>query len=365
MPDKYAETPPSRQIHPDADTLAGDSVWQVTVGERAAALGSSRIGTCGAPPFWNELAMAQEGRKRMSRRPAQSLAMAVGISAMSLTFVACSASDPELDTSDRPTRVEYSGPSIGAPNWTPGEGNCPSAQEQAFSFFVISQEATRRESGNPDGFGGDLGGLSGADAICQRVAEFVSPCQSDKTWRAFLSTTEEDAIDRIGQGPWYDRLGRLFGNDIADILHERPLNADTAIRDDFPNEFGVPNSNPDGTGEIDNHQILTGSGEDGRLFQGNTAGTNAWGGAEQGCLDSAGWTQEGATCSGWTTSQAVGCPRVGHSWPGFSGPHWISLFNEGGCLPGGTLAQTGGNDGTRRVGSAGGYGAWYCFAVTP
>jgi len=33
------------------------------------------------------------------------------------------------------------------------------------------------------------------------------PGSGVKGWRAFLSTTTEDAIDRIGEGPWYDRVG--------------------------------------------------------------------------------------------------------------------------------------------------------------
>jgi hypothetical protein len=49
--------------------------------------------------------------------------------------------------------------------------------------------------------------------------------------------------------------------------------------------------------------------------------------------------------------------------------NWISYFNEGGCAPGGPLADDTnhpeGLDGTPRVGSAGGYGGWYCFAVMP
>ena len=49
--------------------------------------------------------------------------------------------------------------------------------------------------------------------------------------------------------------------------------ADPQIRDDCPNEYGIPNHDPDLTGEVDNHQILTGSGLDGRLYtQGDEEG---------------------------------------------------------------------------------------------
>jgi hypothetical protein len=58
-------------------------------------------------------------------------------------------------------------------------GTVPEAPK--FSFFVTSLEAMRRLSGSQDGFGGDLGGLEGADRICQQIAEGVGAGQ--KTWR--------------------------------------------------------------------------------------------------------------------------------------------------------------------------------------
>jgi hypothetical protein len=241
---------------------------------------------------------------------------------------------------------------------------CETEEETLFSFFLISYEAIRRESGSEQGFGGDLGGISGADAICTRVALTSSPCAGNKTWRAFLSTTSEDAIDRIGAGPWHDRLGRLLANDIQELLNDRPPNAHPAIIDDFPNEFGVPNRNPDGTGNVDNHQILTGSGTDGRLYMQEPSTRPGRPGGSTACQD-APWTPEKATCWDWTVSDPVGCPRVGHSWPRVgSGIHWISVWNEGGCAPGVVLDDIGGPNGDPTVGSAGGYGGFYCCALT-
>ena len=45
--------------------------------------------------------------------------------------------------------------------------------------------------------------------------------------------------------------------------------------------------------------------------------------------------------------------------------NWMSALDESGCAPGVNLIQTGGpgRDGT--VGSGGGYGGFYCFALTP
>lgn len=254
-------------------------------------------------------------------------------------------------------------------------GDCPSAEEEKFSFFLASKKVLQDLSGSVDGFGGDLGGISGADSICQQIAERSSSCQKNKVWHAFLSTSSVNAKDRIGSGPWYDRRGRLLAQNLSNLLTERPTGADPAIKDDFPNEDGVPNHAPDGV-QVDNHEILTGTGTDGNVYtqSASTGGTGfPMGGGMPGGSTSCGpnneetWTVEAATCWGWTSKEGKGCPRVGHSWPRQgSGVGWISVWNEGGCLPGGVDNEdvTAGLDGTRRVGSAGGYGGFYCFAVT-
>ena len=64
------------------------------------------------------------------------------------------------------------------------------------SFFVTSS--------NPKG--GNLGGLAGADAVCQSLAQAVGA--GGKTWRAYLSTSTVDAKSRIGNGPWHNFKGR-------------------------------------------------------------------------------------------------------------------------------------------------------------
>ncbi len=239
-----------------------------------------------------------------------------------------------------------------------------------FSSFIISYEALQREATdmglpNPElGLGGNLGGIEGADAICQRAAEYSTVCAANKTWHAFLSTSTVDAIDRVGTGPWYDRLGRKIADTVEDLLNERPNNIDPAIATDWPNEFGVPNHNPDNQGDVDNHEVLSGSGEDGRLYSQDGTGNY---GAPNGCNDFE-WTVAHATCNDWTSTEEEGCPRVGHSWytgNGGSGRHWISVWNEGGCARGVNLVQMGGIQmDNKTVGSAGGYGGYYCFAVT-
>jgi hypothetical protein len=222
-----------------------------------------------------------------------------------------------------------------------------------FSFFATSQAALRKLSNNQDGFGGDLRfgkatGLEGADEICRTIAETSMP-GNGKTWRAFLSVTKGpdgtavNAIDRVGEGPWYDRRGRLLTMNKAGLLKTRPEGADPIIADDLPNEDGVPNHDPDGTGEIDNHNFLTGSTTMGVLNGMNLSDT----------------------CQDWTSKESNGGkPRCGVTWPRVQFINWIYALNEGGCAPGATPpGADSGKPGT--VGALGGYGGFYCFALTP
>jgi hypothetical protein len=265
---------------------------------------------------------------------------------------------------------QASGGASGASSSGGGGGGTSTPSTEKFSFFVTSLKAMVELSGSKDGFGGDLrfgetgegAGLKGADKICKTIAEKSMP-GNNKTWRAFLSATKgEDgnpvhAIDRIGEGPWYDRAGRLVSQDKTSIANVRPEGADEAIVNDLPNEDGVPNHEPDvGQGEVDNHDILTGTNEEGMLFN----------------------SDAGYTCNDWTSSEESGEPHCGHSWPrmgGFGGPgggggfgeNWMSALNESGCAPGVWIVEAGppGANGTKSVGDGGGYGGIYCFALTP
>jgi hypothetical protein len=245
-----------------------------------------------------------------------------------------------------------------------GSGNLASQEILPhFSFFVTSRVALQRLSGSESGFGGDLrfgkiDGLSGADEICRQIAEQSLPGAGGKGWRAFLSVTKGasgkavHARDRIGAGPWYDRNGRLVAANLTDLIQRRPVGAHADIAQDLPNEDGVPNSMPMGT-QVDNHRVLTGTGADGLLYNYDPS----------------------STCRNWTSAVgADGRPRVGHAWPrpivgavpGGSAGHWISAINEAGCAPGGSLAFGGSSDPSNpTVGSGGGYGGIYCFALMP
>lgn len=226
-----------------------------------------------------------------------------------------------------------------------------------FSFFVTSINAMRMLSNSVNGFGGDLrfgetgagAGLRGADKICTTIAEMSMAGSGAKDWRAFLSITNGPvhARDRIGPGPWYDRMGRLVASDLGNLLGARPTDADAAIKSDLPNETGTPNHDPDGTGPVDNHDVLTGSDANGMVFGSS------------------------ATCGDWelaVTDNGLR-PRTGAGWvkvPGSPADNWISGVTESGCAAGVNLIETGPpNSADHYVGSGGGYGAIYCFARTP
>lgn len=263
--------------------------------------------------------------------------------------------------------------SSGRGNPSPGKGG----GLPKFSFFVTSLRAMRDLSRSQSGFGGDLRfgetgdnpGLRGADKICATIAEESMPGSGSKVWRAFLSTTKGGAgggpvhaKDRIGSGPWYDRVGRLVAMSQTDLMQYRPGKADSEIKDDLPNEDGIPNHDPDGDGPVDNHNTLTGTRTDGRLYSSDPA----------------------FTCNDWTSSKRSGSPRVGHSWlrggssvirslGGLSNADgsygdWKSYTNTGGCGAAVTLGESSGSEPVDRepvVGSRGGYGGIYCFALQP
>ena len=96
------------------------------------------------------------------------------------------------------------------------------AQQADMSFFVTSVGS---------GKGADLGGLEGADAHCQMLAEAAGA--GAKTWRAYLSTSGDGAVnarDRIGAGPWVNAKGVEIAANL-DELHgdANKINKETAL----------------------------------------------------------------------------------------------------------------------------------------
>ena len=197
------------------------------------------------------------------------------------------------------------------------------AQTAEMSFFVTSAGS---------GKGADLGGLEGADAICQRLAQAVGA--GGKTWRAYLSTqavggaAAVNARDRIGAGPWRNAKGAVIAGSVADLHGAAAgLTKQTAL-----NEKGEP---VNGRGDAPNqHDMLTGSQADGTAFG----------------------PADDRTCGNYTRSGAEGAVMLGHhdrsglddSPPAKS---WnTSHLSRGGCS----------QDALK---STGGAGLFYCFAV--
>ncbi len=80
------------------------------------------------------------------------------------------------------------------------------APPQPMSFFIASAGS---------GHGANLGGLAGADKLCQTLATAAG---STKTFHAYLSTQGPNAVnarDRIGNGPWYNAKGEKIANNLA------------------------------------------------------------------------------------------------------------------------------------------------------
>src|SRR6185369_15454573 len=96
------------------------------------------------------------------------------------------------------------------------------AQQAPTSFFVTSVGL---------GKGGDLGGLAGADAHCQSLAQAAGA--GSKTWHAYLSTQGASGVnakDRIGNGPWTNAKGVQVAANVADLHSDKnKINKETAL----------------------------------------------------------------------------------------------------------------------------------------
>ena len=129
------------------------------------------------------------------------------------------------------------------------------SQGATMSFFVTSVGS---------GKGADLGGLKGADAHCASLAEAVGV--TGKTWAAYLSTSDADARDRIGKGPWVNAKGDKIADDVASLHSDaNAITKETAL-----NEKGeVVNGRGD---KPNRHDMLTGSKPDGTKIADQTCG---------------------------------------------------------------------------------------------
>ena len=202
----------------------------------------------------------------------------------------------------------------------------PPAQQpqQPMSFFITSAGS---------GKGADLGGLAGADRVCQTLA--TSAGSTGKTWHAYLSAGAAsgqpavNARDRIGAGPWYNAKGARIAQNVAD-LHGDTLEA--ARRGSNLTKQSALTEKGDminGVGDTPNrHDMLTGSQLDGTAF---TDGADH-------------------TCGNWT-SGGGGTAQLGHSdRTGGGNTSWNSAHPSRGCSQ-------------ENLVSTGGAGLFYCFAI--
>ena len=208
-------------------------------------------------------------------------------------------------------------------------GIAPVAAQQADMTFFIT-------SAGP-GKGADLGGLAGADAHCQKLAEAAGV--SGKTWRAYLSTQGSGAVnakDRIGKGPWQNYKGLVVATSVEDLHGDNnKLNKENSVSEKGE---GI-----NGRGDKPNrHDLLTGSQMDGTAYT----------------------DDKDHTCKNWT-SGTEGSAQVGHhnrmgtrddapskSW---NSSH-ASREPKDGSAPGQGCSQ-------KALQGTGGDGLFYCFAA--
>jgi hypothetical protein len=187
------------------------------------------------------------------------------------------------------------------------------------SFFVTSS--------NPKG--GNLGGLAGADAVCQSLAQAAGA--GGKTWHAYLSTSTVDAKSRIGNGPWVNAKGVQIASSVAD-LHSanNKISPETALTEKGTSPTYLKKDaqgnvqRPDGQLQ---HDILTGTNEDG--------------------------TKNADTCKDWTVGDDSAKAMLGHADrmgrnPGLNS--WNAIHPSQGC-------------GMAQLEPTGGSGLLYCFAT--
>ena len=197
------------------------------------------------------------------------------------------------------------------------------AQQSDMSFFVTSVGS---------GKGGDLGGLAGADAHCQQLAQPAGA--GGKTWRAYLSSNSNptnpgatvNARDRIGKGPWKNAKGVVIATSVED-LHSanNKISKETALDEKGNGIKGVGD-------QPNQHDMLTGSDMEGKAYPPNL----------------------NLTCNNWSSNN-YGSAMLGHMDRKGNADtvfqhSWVAAHMSRSCSQP-DLVATGGN------------GLFYCFAA--
>lgn len=202
------------------------------------------------------------------------------------------------------------------------------AEQPQMNFFITSEGP---------GDGGNLGGLAGADAHCQALAESVG--RGDSTWHAYLSTQGPNAVnarDRIGEGPWYGANGNMIARNLAHLHGDtlelarlgNGLNSFHALTEKGDHLVGITGRRLGQGPSV--HDMLTGTRPDGTAY---TDGQDH-------------------TCSNWTSNASgQGSAQVGHfDRMGLDNNSWNSTHATRGCSQENLIPS-------------GGAGLFYCFAI--
>jgi hypothetical protein len=225
-----------------------------------------------------------------------------------------------------------------------GGGGGAAAPQMPMSFFVAQGPGT-----------GNLGGLAGADQICNNLARAAG---STKTFRAYLSTVGTAAVpaqgntpavpavasvnarDRIGNGPWFNSNGVRVALNVAELHGDTErdrnyINQITALDEKKAQIPGVlacmAQPGQPATPGCNKHDILTGSDSFGRAYPVGMTDT---------------------TCGNWTSDGAApNRAMLGHSDRlGGNTSSWNAAHFSQGC-------------GMQNLVQTGGSGKFYCFAI--
>ena len=200
----------------------------------------------------------------------------------------------------------------------------PAPPPQPMSFFVTSAGS---------GKGADLGGIAGADRICQTLATAAG---STKTFHAYLSASAANgqaavnARDRIGAGPWFNAKGARVAQNVGDLHGDTLEQARRGNNIQKPTALTEKGEVVNGVGDTPNqHDMITGSQLDGTAF---TDGADH-------------------TCGNYSSSATTGIVQLGHhDRTGGGNVSWNSTHPSRGCSQENLVAT-------------GGAGRFYCFAI--
>jgi hypothetical protein len=213
----------------------------------------------------------------------------------------------------------------------------PPAPPAVISFFVaVNADQT-----------GNLGGLAGADQMCQTQAQALGAPHAARTWRAYLSqeqrgnTPRVNARDRIGPGPWFNVKGTLVASNVADLHGDQQRDRNNMQRANVLDVKGEPIQGGGQQGVQNEHDILTGSDAQGRAFTD---------GLDHTCGN---WTSDGLSLAQANPNFPAERARamLGHSdRSGGGNVSWNAVHMSQGCSK-------------PALNATGGTGRFYCFAT--